>query len=219
MKSFLVFLFAIASFITLAQNGQQYLYLQNTMNQKLKKLKLESTAYFSVSIDSSNGNTQSSRSYTTYNPTETAFENGEINFRFSAYSTVNTSYSENESYYHLEDYGDLMIDSTIRLNYSTENANLDFYITHQTKFRRVLYSVGVGLFCASIFNAFIVSPMIGMQNGSFTNYSWNRLWKSELYSGVGLALSIPLAVLFVEKDYFLQTTSSYLPIWRIVDEE
>jgi hypothetical protein len=219
IKHLLIFAGIWMSFPGLAQTGQKYLYLQNTINHKVKRLNLENTSYFSISIDSMNGDYESGHTYSAYDPSGSVFGNDEVIFTFWQHSFFENYTDANNTYHYTQDYSDLLIDSTIRLTYVKENTNLDFYITYQTKARRFMYGFGVGLFCASLFNAVFVSPMLGMENGSFQNYNWNRLWKSELYSGLGLAVSIPVSLLFYEKTYYFQTTSSYYKLWRVVDGE
>lgn len=219
MKHFTLLLFCLTYTLSFAQTSQRYLLLENTLKGKTKRLNLEKAAYFTITRDSSDGQTDFSETYTSYTPDECAFGSERVIFKFGEYSSYENSYGADNSYRYREDYAELAADSTIQFNYGPENNRIDLYLTYQTKSRRALYSFGVGLFCTSLFSSVVVAPLVGMNNGSFKNYNWSRLWKFELYSGIGLAVSIPVSVLFLEKNYYFQTTSSYYPIWRVVDEE
>ncbi|MBI3136417.1 MAG: hypothetical protein HYZ14_17210 [Bacteroidetes bacterium] len=216
--SFLFFLLFILNINASAQQNGSTLYLENTVNGKIKKLKLDRTAYMTLYIDSLDGAGGGGLSYTTFDPLKSSFGKQEMIFAFEEYTTYSDVWS-GESNYYSESYGYLEPDSLVKLPYQNSNREIDLRLTHQTRFRNAMYNFGVGVCIAALFNAVIISPVAGMNNGSFSNYNWNRFLQYELYSAAGLAGGITLGVSFLERDFYFQTTSSYYSVWRVVDGE
>src|SRR5688572_8586300 len=109
MNHLLVFASIWMIFPSLAQTGQKYLYLENTVNNKVKRLNLENASYFNICIDSLNGSFEGNRTYFSYNPSESVFGTNEVIFKFSEYSAYEGYYTNDESFYYKEDYMQLMV--------------------------------------------------------------------------------------------------------------
>jgi len=210
----LMFIVSCLVFVTVFGQNQNTLTLENTLTGKTKTLKLDRASYISLYIDSLDGSNSGGINYTSYDATKSTFGKQEMIFKFEEYSTYNDTWN-GESNYYTESFGYLENDSLIKLPYVDENKNIDLRLTYQTRFRNFLSTAGAGICIAAIVNAIIVSPIAGLNNGSFTNYNWNRFLQYELYSAGGLATGLTLGVCFMEKDFYFQTTSSYYKTWRV----
>lgn len=213
MKYLFVPLIFILNFLSYAQENKM-ITLENTLTGKTKTLNLERASYMTLYIDSLYDSNTAGISYTTYDPTKSTFGKQEMIFKFEEFYSYNDLWN-GESNYYSENYGYLENDSLIKLPYTNENRNIDLRLTYQTRFRNFLSTVGAGICVAAIVNAVIVSPIAGLNNGSFSNYNWSRFLQYELYSAGGLAAGLTLGVCFMERDFYFQTTSSYYKTWSV----
>ncbi|MBK7130435.1 MAG: hypothetical protein IPM74_10155 [Crocinitomicaceae bacterium] len=196
------------------QNESKFLYLENDATGKIKKINLDHTSNLEFAIDSA------FTSYITYSsdaPEKCLFGEKQVEFIFDDYSE---SYStdNDKGYYSFDKSIWLDEDSSLMLNYTNPNPDISISMFHQTKTKSVFFGIGVGISYLAAINAMWVAPFIGMNNGSFKNYNWQRFWRFELYSACALGVGIPLGLIFQEKEYHFQTAGSYNDTWHVVDK-
>lgn len=196
------------------QDENKFLYLENNATGKIKKINLERTSHFTFTIDSSY------TSYITYSsndPEKCIFGQKQVEFNFDDYSE-DYSTSDDDGYYSFNKTIWLEEDSSVILNYTNPNPDISISLTHQTKTKFVLFGIGVGISYLAVLNAVWVAPFIGLNNGSFKNYNWQRFWRYELYSACALGVGVPLGLIFKSKEYYFQTAGSLYDTWHVVDK-
>lgn len=203
MKTLILSLTLLTSLITLSQTEKKYIYLENNNTGKIKKLNLQSTQRLSFNIDTI---TEDYSSYTTYSSgdilemnfkTDSVDFNSDGNFYWSEGHTENGSVSKSIDVY-------LDEDVVVPLGYYSSSI-AEIYISRQTKFGAVMFALGGTLAYTAFLNSIFVAPMLGLNDGKFSGYSFSRLWRGELYSAIGLSVGIPLLLIFQEKSYYFQS--------------
>lgn len=216
IRSFILYAVVCLPGLVAAQTSPKFLYLENTSSGKVKKLNLDRVYYLSYEIDSLGSDYSYNKSYTSYNPENTVFGEKEVVFSYSEYYE---SYSEETKRFDLyNEKGKYYTSDTVaRLPYESAN-DVEIYLTYQTRFRSALFGISTTLACSALFNAVIVAPLIGLNNGSFQGYNFKRLGRGELYSGITLGVSIPMMVIFSFRDYYLQSSYGF-KTWRVVNSK
>lgn len=215
MRLILLFGFWCFNVALLSQDERkQFLYLENTQNQKVKKINLLRYAYFCISVDSTSDYFERDQTYYSANPSSCIFGKDRVLFSFNDYSEY-SYYDDGILRYDSSKDISLPDDSIVGIPYTNQQASTNIYLSYQTPFRLFMHSTGMFLAGVSFFNAVIVAPLIGMNNGSFKDYNWQRFWRYELYSAIGLGLSIPLGICFEERRFYFQSRYEGIPIWRV----
>jgi len=219
MKLFII-PFLLFSINSIAQTEKKFLYLQNETTQKIKKINLTSSSSLSYTRDSSDSDNNSFNylTYTSSNPTLCNFTNAGVDFQYDSRYYFSDYYGDGNDQYHYELWDENSLsDSTINLPYSTATGNIDISLRRQSKLGRVMFGIGGFITYCAILNAVFVSPMVGLNDGSFKGYSFQRLWKGQLYSGAGLTIGVPLLLLFKERIYYFQSFDTDHDNWAVVD--
>lgn len=216
MKTILLSLTLLITLTTFSQTEKKYIYLENNNTGKIKKLNLNSTRSLDFHIDTLDG---AYNSYITYNSgdlDEMNFSNDSVEFSTDGgYYWSEGSYSNVEivksiDYFTPEPY-------IMSLGYYT-SSTAEVYISRQTKFGAVMFALGGTLAYTAFLNSVFVSPMLGLNDGKFSGYSFSRLWRGELYSAIGLSVGIPLLLIFKEKSYHFQSFEVD-DTWSVVEPE
>lgn len=214
MKLILLFFVLISTFSFAQKTEKSFLYLQNQRTDKIKKINLTSSKFISYSVDVTQDNYNRYLTYDCYSPTTCKFGESEIEFHAEEINYSSWKHEENRDYD--DSWNMLKIDSTMTLPYSTSEET-DIIFSRQSKAGFVLFRVGCGIVYASLVNAFFVAPMRGLNAGSFNGYSTQRLWRGELYSGIGLSIGVPLMFIFDYKDYYFQNPNGVFDTWVVVE--
>jgi hypothetical protein len=218
MKQLITLLILSCSLFSLGQSEKKYLHLENLSSGKIKRLNLDHMSYMHLTKDSTDINFDYGYydEYYSESYEKSTFAKNEITFNFTQTSREVLLPTETGIYYS-ESIMEVNMDSTIKMSVNASNTNYNIVLTYQTKARRAMYCIGLGIFSASAFGILVASPFLCMNNGTFNGYSWNRFWRSELYSGLGLVLGTTICVSFLERDYYFQSQEGLFETWQVVE--
>ncbi len=214
MKATLLILTMLSALLSLSQTDKKYLYLENNETGKIKKINLKSTWLLNYHIDTLEGDYNSYTSYISGDVSAMNFKADSVYFN----SEGSNSWSEENSEKGLfgkttETY---LTENIILPMAFYGNTRAEIYITRQSKSAAIIYFIGGTLAYTAILNSLFVAPLLGLNDGKFSGYSFSRLWRGELYSAIGLSVGIPLVYLFREKAFYFQAFNDQ-ETWSVVE--
>lgn len=213
VQNLLVTFLLFTSTCSIAQKPN--LYLQNNLNQKVRKIQLDKLSYLTYNADSTGLTCNHYRYYDSYDPSSAIFDSAGMTLmvhqyysdRTCSYDSLNRSESSDVTY----DWNHF-----VNFPYTSASPNVSIYLSYQKPWRAGFQISGSIVTLASMINALFVAPFIATNNGSFQNYNWSRFWRYELYSLAGMGVGIPLILCFQERKIYLQTNGSFHPTWSVV---